>query len=411
MGLKLGINGLGRIGKLTLWNHVARKYFKEIVVNIGREVGTSLNDVAHYINRDSTYGSLQRYLYGLKDYKVICDVDDPAGTIKIDDVKVTVLRKSRNPKEINWGAHDVELVVDCTGQFHDPTLPPDDPKGSIRGHFESGAKKVLISAPFKIKDKKKAMPVDAVTTIMGINDQSYDPSKHRLISAGSCTTTCLAYMIKPLLDKIGAKRILAAFMTTIHAVTSTQDVLDRLPKSGATDLRKNRSILNNIILTTTGAADTLAQVLPEMNQIGFMTESVRVPITTGSLVILVVNIQEKKSNSLINKDVINNIYKQVAANDPHGYLIYSEEQNVSEDIISLPGAATVIEGSETRTRTTEASIDKNILCGIENEILNGKTNAEIKIPLTQAVIYGWYDNEMGGFVNMMGELTVSLAKP
>jgi len=118
----LGINGLGRIGKLTLWHHTSEKYFREIVVNIGRGVGNSLDDIAHYISRDSTYGSLSRYLYGCKGGNVINHIDDARGTLTIDGIKVTFLRKDRNPKDISWKEHNVELVIDTTGMFLDPTL-------------------------------------------------------------------------------------------------------------------------------------------------------------------------------------------------------------------------------------------------------------------------------------------------
>ncbi len=407
--LKLGINGLGRIGKLTLWHHVSGKRIREIVVNIGREVGRSLHDIAHYIARDSTYGSLAGYLYGCKAAgEVISDVDESKGTMAVDGVKVTVLRKSRNPAELDWGRHDVELVVDTTGRFTDPTEPADKAGGALRGHLEAGAGRVILSAPFKIKDKARPMPDDAVTCVRGINEHDFDPSQHRIISAASCTTTCLAHMMKPLLDVIGAKRILTASMATVHAATGSQEVLDRLPKPGATDLRKNRGILNNIILTTTGAANTLALVLPQMRQIGFMAESVRVPITTGSLIILAVNIQEDELNASLNRQVINDIYRQ-AALSPDAYLVYTDEQNVSVDIIAMPKAAVVIEGHETHTRTAEVTVDINRLSGIKKEILKDLKDVEVGIPLTQAVIYGWYDNEMGNYVNMLGELTLLIA--
>ena len=330
---RLGINGLGRIGKLTLWHHIARKHFDELVINIGRHVGTSLQDVAHYLERDSTYGSLGRYLYGCKASQVIHDVKERVGTMTADGVKIKVLRSSRNPEYIQWREHGVKLLVDATGRFLDPTLSSDNKKGCIRGHLECGAEKVIVSAPFKIKDKDKPMPDDAVTTIMGINENDYDPRAHRIISSASCTTTCLAHMMKPLLEYFGSQRILTASMATLHAVTGSQQVLDRLPKSGATDLRKNRSVMNNIILTTTGAANTLALVIPEMRQIGFIAESVRIPNTTGSLIILVVNFQEEPSGESIRRDVINSIYRDAAADEPREYLVYTEEQNVSSDII------------------------------------------------------------------------------
>jgi glyceraldehyde 3-phosphate dehydrogenase len=407
-GKRLGINGMGRIGKLTLWNHVAKKYFDEIVINIGREVGNSLKDIVYYIVKDSTYGSLPMYLHGCKCDDIISGVDDAKGSLIIDGVKVKVLRRTRNTKDLDWKSHGIDLVVDATGQFLDPTIPADDPKGSLRGHLEAGAKKVIASAPFKIKDKARSMPDDSVTVVKGINEHDYDPSRHNVISAASCTTTCLAHMMKPLLDRIGAKRILTASMATIHAATGSQRVLDRLAKPGATDLRKDRGILNNIILTTTGAAKTLALVLPEMKQIGFMAESVRVPITTGSLIILTVNIQEDESKASINRQVINDILKE-AAERPGCHLAYSDEQNVSCDIIAMPKAAAIIEGHETHTRTAEVTIDIERLGGLSREQIEALKESEISIPLTQAVIYGWYDNEMGNYVNMLGELTVTIA--
>jgi glyceraldehyde 3-phosphate dehydrogenase len=408
---KLGINGLGRIGKLTLWHHVARKYFNEIVVNIGRDVGTSLTDIAHYVERDSTYGSLGGYLYGYKGKKVIQDVDEKAGSMTIDGMKIGILRHSRNPKDIGWQEHGAKLVVDTTGQFTDPTMSSDEPKGSVRGHLESGAKKVIVSAPFKIKDKTKPMPDDAVTTVMGINENDYDPRVHRIISNASCTTTCLAHMMKPLLDSFGSQRILTASMATVHAVTGSQEVLDRLPTSGAIDLRKNRSVLNNIILTTTGAANTLALVIPEMKQIGFIAQSVRIPTTTGSLIILVVNLQEEPSGESIRKELINTIYRDAAARDSRGYLHYTEEQNVSCDIIGLPRAGAIIEGNETHTRTAEVSIDLQKVSQITGQETIQKIGQDmLKIAITQAVIYGWYDNELGSYVNMLGDRTVSVAE-
>jgi glyceraldehyde 3-phosphate dehydrogenase len=408
-GLKLGINGLGRIGKLTLWHHISRKYFKEIVINIGREVGSSLQDIAHYIERDSTYGSLAMYLHGCKCSDVICNVDDSKGTMQIDDIKVTFLRKSRNPRDLDWKSHGVDLVIDTTGQFADPVMPAGNAKGSLRGHLEAGAPKVILSAPFKIKDKTKPMPDNAVTCVKGINEHDYDPSRHKIISAASCTTTCLSHMIKPLLDNVGAKRILTASMATVHAATGSQQVLDRMAQAGANDLRKDRGILNNIILTTTGAAKALALVIPEMKQIGFIAESVRIPTTTGSLIILTVNIQEDESKSSINRSVINDIYRKTAA-DPEGHLIYTDEQNVSCDIIGMPNAAVMIEGHETHTRTAEVTVDVERLSGLTKTHLDELKDVEVRIPLTQAVIYGWYDNEMGSYVNMLGELTRYVAE-
>jgi glyceraldehyde 3-phosphate dehydrogenase len=408
--LKIGINGLGRIGKLTVWHHVGRRYFNEIVVNLGRQAGTDLADIAHYLERDSTYGALHTFLHGHRAEPVIADIDENAGTMMVDGITVRVLRTTRIPQEIDWKAHDVRLVVDTTGQFLDPVLPADHPGGSTRGHLEAGAEKVVVSAPFKIKEEGMPMPDDAVTTVMGVNANDYDPKRHRIISNASCTTTCLAHMMKPLINAFGAKRILSASMATVHAATGSQQVLDRLPKAGKTDLRKNRSILNNIILTSTGAAKALRLVIPEMENIGFIAESVRVPVSSGSLIILVLGIQESPSEEPIRRGVINSVYEQAAQLDPNGYLKYSQKQNVSGDILGAPQAATVIEGDETHTRTADLSLDLASVPGFPQAVLDSLTDTVVRAPVTQAVIYGWYDNEMGSYVNMLGDRTVTIAE-
>lgn len=407
---KLGINGFGRIGKLTLWHHIGRKYFQELVVNVGRAVGTSMADIAHYVERDSTYGSLSRYLYGFKGKPLITDLDEKTGSMRIDGILARFLRSHRNPIDITWRENGVFLVVDTTGQFLDPTLDGDHPEGAIRGHLDAGVEKVIVSAPFKIGDNRAVTPDDAVTTVMGINDNDYDPRCHRIVSNASCTTTCLAHMIKPLINHFGAKRILCASMATIHAATGSQQVLDRLPGAGGVDLRKSRSIMNNIILTTTGAAKALRLVIPEMSEIGFIAESVRVPTGTGSLIILVVNFQEEMNGESIRREVINTVYRQAQADDPNGYLHYSDQQNVSGDIIGWPRAAAIIEGNETHTRTAELMVDLSKVPGMDEKILASLLNLGIRVPMTQAVIYGWYDNEMGSYVNMLGDRTVSVAE-
>ncbi len=409
-GLKLGVNGFGRIGKLTVWHHVARKYFDEIVVNIGRQAGSSLEDIAHYVERDSTYGWLHGYLYGHTGQPIVSKVDEGNGTMNLDGVKVRFLRSHRNPADIGWSDHDVRLVVDTTGQFLDPTLEADDPKGSVRGHLASGAEKVILSAPFKIKDQRAPTPEDAVTTVMGINSNDYDSRRHRIVSNASCTTTCLAHMMKPLINAFGPKKIMSASMATVHAATGSQEVLDRLPRAGKTDLRKNRSIMNNIILTTTGAAKALRLVIPEMEEIAFIAESVRIPTVTGSLIILVINLQEEPTADYVTRELVNDIYRQAAADSPEGYLYYTEKQNVSGDIIGLPKVAATIEGHETHTRTAEAAIDLANVPGLEKSLIaNPEGGTVVRIAVTQAVIYGWYDNEMGSYVNMLGDRTVSIA--
>lgn len=402
--MKLGINGLGRIGKLSLWQHVSRKDFSGIVANIGREVGSNLTDLAAMLERDSTYGRLGTYLYGHSCPRVIEDLNEENGTMVVNGVPVKILRSARNPKDIAWQENDVKLVVDTTGAFTDPTADPDAAKGALRGHMQAGAEKVILSAPFKIKSKGLDMPEDAVTTVMGINEEVYDSSHHSIISAASCTTTCLSYMIKPLMEKIGADKILSASMVTVHAATGSQQVLDRLPGAGATDLRKSRSILNNIILTTTGAAKALALVIPEMASIGFMAESVRIPTSTGSLIILVLNLQDDFESSIKRND-INSIYEEYAKVNP--YLLFSNQQNVSSDIIGMPAAAAAIEGTETHTRTANIQVD---LSKVKAESLVAGADPILNVPVTQAVVYGWYDNELGSYTNMLSDLVVHVSE-
>ncbi len=397
--LKLGINGMGRIGKLSLWNHIARKSFSEIVVNLGRDAGQGMTDIAQIIEKDSSYGRLSNYLYGYSAPRsVIENLNEEAGTMTVDGVPLKILRSDRNPRDIAWRENGVRLVVDTTGAYTDPTVAGDDPNGSLRGHLDAGAEKVVLSAPFKIKNQGLVMPDDSITTVMGINGEDFDPSRHNLLSAASCTTTCLSFMMKPMLDAIGSDHILSASMVTIHSATGSQKVLDAVPKAGAKDIRKNRSIMNNIILTTTGAAKALKLVLPEMGDIGFMAESVRIPTATGSLIILTLNIQAEDPSKPVNREEINAIYKAAAEGPMQGYLNYSEQQNVSSDIIGFPKAAATIESTETHTRTAMV------------RMFPPAGGDPLEAPVTKVVVYGWYDNELGSYTNMLGDRLVSIAK-
>ncbi len=325
---KLGINGLGRIGKLTLWHHIARGHFPGIVVNVGREVGTDLEAACGAIERDSTYGAMHRFLFGVNAEPCLSIVDRDLGLLEISGVPVTVLQEARNPRDIDWKRHDVRVVVDTTGVFNDPTRIVDEPKGALRGHLAAGAEKVINSAAFKIRDEGLSMPEDSVTLIAGINQDAFDPTRHNLISAASCTTTAVAHMLKPLLDELGATSIMTAAMSTVHAATNTQQVLDTVPSAGSRDLRKSRSVLNSIILTSTNATAALEQVMPEIRQIGFMGDSVRVPVQTGSLAILNLTFQStinEDDESSITREVLNEIYAGAAGGAQKGHLVFSDD--------------------------------------------------------------------------------------
>lgn len=402
----LGVNSLGRIGKLTLWHHIGRKHFQEIVVNVGREVGTGLSAIAQLIEKDATYGTIHRFLHGVNAERMIEIVDEKRGALLIDGIPVTILREARNPADIGWRNHGVDVVVECTGKFQDPTIAPDDKKGSITGHLAAGAKVVINSSAFKIKNKALSMPDGAVTLIYGINHTAFDCKKHQVVSAASCTTTGLAHMIKPLLESQATSRILTASMSTIHAVTNSQSILDKTPKAGEKDLRKNRSTLNNIILTSTNAAEALSQVIPEVKNIGFMADSIRVPTNTESLIVLNVTFQtlvNKEGIDLtLDRDRLNEIYKK-AASTPEHLVVYSEEQNVSTDLIGMD-AAVVIEGQFNHTRTAFIDVDLSNVPDLPDAFLKTLSQSTMSIPVVHAKIFGWYDNEYGSYTNRLGDL-------
>jgi glyceraldehyde 3-phosphate dehydrogenase len=403
----LGVNSLGRIGKLTLWHHIGRKYFQEIVVNVGRGVGTGLSAIAQLIEKDATYGTIHRFLHGVKAERMIRIVDEKRGALLIDGIPVTILREARNPADIGWRNHGVDVVVECTGKFQDPTLAADDKNGSITGHLAGGAKVVINSSAFKIKNKALAMPDEAITLIYGINHTAFDYKKHRIVSAASCTTTGLAHMIKPLLEDQATSKILTASMSTVHAVTNSQSILDKTPKTGEKDLRKNRSTLNNIILTSTNAAEALSLVIPEVKNIGFMADSIRVPTNTESLIVLNATFQSRANkdgaNAPLSRERLNDIYKK-AAKDPDHLVVYSEEQNVSTDLIGMD-AAIVIEGQFNHTRTAFIDVDLSNVPDLPDAFLKTLSQSTMRIPVVHAKIFGWYDNEYGSYTNRLGDLT------
>lgn len=403
----LGINGLGRIGKLTLWYHLGGDDFDRIVINVGRNVGTSLQSLAEYIAKDSTYGPLHRFLYGQKGVPDVQVVDEERGLINACGKELVILRSARNPAEIPWREHGVALVVECTGKFSDPHAAAETGNGSLRGHLVGGARVVVQSSPFKSKQKGVPLPEDSAMLIHGINHFEFDPARHKLVSAASCTTTALAHMMRPLLDRDLTRHMITAGMSTVHAATNSQPVLDAVPKAGASDLRKTRGTLGNVILTSTNAAAALEQVMPEIAQIGFMADSVRIPTAAVSLIILNVTFQSEAlpdGTVSVGRDAINAIYREAAEGEARGLLRYSEEQNVSLDMQG-EDAAVVIEGAETHTRTGFMTLrvpagSPGAAAGLES----------MRVPLTHVKVFGWYDNEMGSYTYRLGELTTHVAR-
>jgi glyceraldehyde 3-phosphate dehydrogenase len=365
--LIVGVNGFGRMGKIFVWHLIANQLFERIVVNMGRELGRNINDVINYLIKDSTYGSLGRYIYGHRGYDkdgLIQNVDTVKGTFLVNGVHVQILREARIPELINWKKHGVRLVAEMTGKFKDYSTPAGK-NGSLCGHFIAGAEAIVLSAPFSVENKNAEMPENCITLIAGINEELYEPEKHSIVSAGSCTSTCVAHLVNPLLKRY-SNNILNAHMLTIHASTGSQEVLDRAPKAGAKDQRKTRSVFNNIILTSTGAAKVLPLVIKEIKGIEFNAISARIPASTGSMVMLNLTL-----NTSTNIKIVNSILEAAAKEDLDKYLIFDETQNVSSDVIGST-AACIVEAEKTQVSFSEKA--------------NGISNV---------VLFAWYDNEWG----------------
>jgi len=364
----IGINGAGRIGKLLLWSLSKKKMQDEITISTGREVGRSLDDFFDYITHDSTYGSYERMMFGIQ--------NEPRAKISGDSIylngmKVNWLNKPeyRTPGNIDWSDHGVEVVFDTTGKMRDPTVF--DPN-SLRGHLES-AKKVILSAPFKVGAKGTAIPEDAVTVVGGVNFDKYDPDVHRVISNASCTTNCCAPPIKALVDHFYDK-FLSYSITTVHAATNSQTTLDLVPRAGDSNTRIRRSIINNIIPSTTGAAKAVFDVIPEIRDIGIGSQAsaIRVPTTTGSIVIMDISLDGEYDN-----DYMHNIFREYSSKNPE-IMKFSDKQLVSADIVGST-YSTVYDSPFTHHRTSKRGDELH----------------------TMVDLNFWYDNEFGYVSSMM----------
>ena len=337
----VGINGIGRIGKLLVWVLSSMDEQSQLVVSTGRHIGKSLEDLATYLSYDSTYGPYSSFVSGFRSGSRI---EIKKGDLYINGKKLIWLNEApfRSPGNIPWSEHGVELVFETTGTLTDPT---GNDERSLRGHLNH-AKKVVLSAPFKIKNKGALMPDDAVTLVGGVNFDRYDPALHNVISNASCTTNCCAPPIRALVDHFG-DRMVSYALTTVHAATNTQSVLDSLPKDGDTDTRKRRSIVNNIIPTSTGAANAVLEVIPEIRELGIGSQAsaIRVMSNTGSIVVLDVTILGEYDNLFMH-----DIFKKYVEKNPD-IMKFSREQLVSSDIIGS-SYSTIYDSPFTHHRTS-----------------------------------------------------------
>ena len=327
MTVRVGINGFGRIG---------RNFFRAALANNPDLEIVAVNDLTD----NKTLSHLLKYdsLLGRLDAEVTYDDE----SITVGDKKIIVWAE-RDPKNLPWGEHDVDIVIESTGFFTDAN--------AAKAHIDGGAKKVIISAPAKNED---------ATFVVGVNHTDYDPENHHIISNASCTTNCLAPMAKVLDEKFG---IAKGLMTTIHAYTGDQRLHDAPHK----DLRRARAAALNIVPTSTGAAKAVALVLPQLKGLldGY---ALRVPVPTGSVTDLTFEAKNE-----VSVEAINAAMKEAAEGELKGVLAYTEDPIVSKDIETDPHSSIFDSGLT-------------------------------KVIGNQVKVVSWYDNEWG-YSNRLVDLT------
>ncbi len=294
MTTKIGINGFGRIGRLV-FRAITQHY-------AGRLEVVAINDLtdartnAHLLKYDSTYG-----IY-------LGKVEAVSDGLMVNGKKVKVLAE-RDPAKIPWRAMGVDIVIESTGLFTDAS--------KAAAHLQNGAKKVIISAPAKGED---------ITIVLGVNEDKYDPEKHKVISNASCTTNCIAPVVKVLHENFGVMR---GFMSTIHAYTNDQRLLDMYHS----DLRRARAAALNIVPTTTGAARAIGVVIPELK--GKLDGvAYRVPVPTVSLCDFVADLEKE-----VTVDEVNGAFKSAAQGKLNGILRYCDDPLVSSDFKGDPASS------------------------------------------------------------------------
>ncbi len=303
MTTRIGVNGFGRIGR-QVTKAIIEEYTDDLEIVAVNDL-TDNETLAHLLKYDSTYGIFD------------ADIGTTEDSISIAGREIAAYAE-RDPSNIPWGEHGVDIVVESTGVFRDAE--------QARAHLEAGAKKVIISAPGKNED---------LTIVLGVNDELYDPARHHIVSNASCTTNCVAPVAKVLNENFGINH---ALMTTVHAYTNDQNILDG-PHS---DLRRARSAGLSIIPTTTGAARAVSLVIPELKGKidGF---ALRVPTPTVSLVDLTVDFE-----SDVSVESINQAFMAAADGSLEGILGYTEEPLVSVDYRQNSHSA-VVDGLSTLT--------------------------------------------------------------
>ena len=294
MTTRIGINGFGRIGRQVTRSILERHADSLEIVAVNDLADTETN--AHLFKYDTNYGR----------YPGTVEASD--GHVVVDGKPIKVLSE-RDPAKIPWGDLGVQLVIESTGFFTDAQ--------QAAGHLEGGARKVIISAPAKGDD---------LTVVMGVNEDKYDPAQHTVVSNASCTTNCVAPLVKVLNESFGISH---ALMSTVHAYTNDQKILDQVHG----DIRRARAAAANIIPTTTGAAKAVGVVMPEV-QGKIHGMAFRVPVPTVSLIDLVANVERPAT-----RDDVNRAFQQASQETLTGVLEYCEEELVSTDFKGNPASA------------------------------------------------------------------------
>ena len=329
MKMKVAINGFGRMGRLYLRALWGNDNIDVVAIN---EPFADPETSAHLFKFDTVHGTIDN------------ETEFSEYSISIDDQKIDYSREM-SPAEINWSGDDVDIVIECSGKFKSVS--------SLQPYYDNGIKKVLVSAPVKEDG--------ALNLVMGVNHDLYEADKHHLITAASCTTNCLAPVVKVIHENIGIKH---GSITTIHDITNTQTIVDAPHK----DLRRARSCVNSLIPTTTGSATAITLIYPELK--GCLNgHAVRVPLLNASLTDCVFELQRS-----VTEDEVNALFKNAADGDLCGILGYEDRPLVSADYLNDPRSS--------------------IIDGLSTMVVNG----------TQLKVYAWYDNEWG-YVNRMVELT------
>ncbi|MBC7346232.1 MAG: type I glyceraldehyde-3-phosphate dehydrogenase [Clostridia bacterium] len=299
MAVRVGINGFGRIGRLVLRAANGRPEVEVVAINGSIDVQTN----AHLLKYDSVHG-----IFG-------AEVETRENSMVVAGREIRVLTE-RDPEKLPWGELGVEVVVEATGLLTNAQ--------QAMVHLNKGARRVIITAPARNED---------ATLVMGVNEELYDPGQHRVISCGSCTTNCLAPVVKVLHRHFTIQR---GLMTTVHAYTNDQRILDRSHR----DLRRARAAALSIIPTTTGAARSLGQVIPELKG-KFNGFAMRVPVPNVSVVDLAADVSRP-----VSVEEVNGALRRAAATELKGILAYTEEPLVSVDFNGNPHSA-IVDGSLT----------------------------------------------------------------